>query len=191
MVQVDDRNRFIEHIYSITNPIKPHEAEVISSVLGHKFGQHAWRFRKNHFCEGCSREMSALDYFFSALRQHSVAFINRQVMGNPEEGVIDYIGNQFEVRIDQIKVEIAYHALDIMCLNCGTVNYGIDPELEQAGGGSGGGYVRYFYVHPGCGGSNTPKCMNVTQIVRIGEASYDKLIHQLGISDFARDTSPG
>jgi len=45
-VTIDPKSQFIEHIYSVTNPIKPHEAEAISAILGFKYGQHLWRVRK-------------------------------------------------------------------------------------------------------------------------------------------------
>lgn len=178
MLTEADKLRLVEYVYANTNPVRAHEAGIISSILGHKFGQHVWRVRKNHFCDGCRREMTVLDYFLTALQMHSVEFINRSIFGEFELEEESPVGLQLDVRAAESRIDIATHALDVLCAVCGTLNHGVEPDST----GGGPRYVRYLYGHPGCGGgSNTPRCERLVQVLRIGDQTYSAIAAKLGL----------
>ena len=78
-LSVTEKKHFLNEVYKETNPIKPHEAEIISSILKIHIGEHYWRFQKHLFCKACGKELNVLDYFLSGLKHHSVDFINKQI----------------------------------------------------------------------------------------------------------------
>ncbi len=44
-----EKNRFMKEVYKETNPTKPHEAEIISSILKIHTGEHFWRFQLSRY----------------------------------------------------------------------------------------------------------------------------------------------
>lgn len=172
-----NKAKFVEYIYSITNPVRAHEAAIISSILGFKMGQHLWRFRKNHFCGGCNRELTALDYFLSALRTHSVDFLRTEVLGDIRAEDADRVEFQFETSLSNTRIEIARHTLNTVCVVCGFENPGNDPNDPSSA--MSGRCDIYFYKHPGPGGGNPPTQQGVNQTIRVGAGSFDAIVKKL------------
>ncbi|EPV1127149.1 hypothetical protein ACV17F_005122 [Vibrio harveyi] len=139
--------------YSETNPIKPHEAAVISSILKIHTGEHFWRFQKHVFCGGCRKELNVLDYFLSSLKHHSPEFILGEICPDFKiDGTCDHEADAITVD----KVDIVKHESRITCMSCGYEN-----KSEV------GAYK--LYVHPGCKG----------YVIRMGENKYKELSKKL------------
>lgn len=144
------KKKYLNQVYKLTNPIKPHEAEIISSILRIHTGEHFWRFQKHVFCGGCRRELTVLDYFLTGLQHHDVEFILKQVCPDYEEhGTCDHEADAINVD----KIEVVDHAMPVMCTQCGFLNNG-DYKL---------------YVHPGCKG----------YMIRLPNAMHEGIIRNL------------
>jgi len=107
----------IKEMYAQTNPIKPHEAKIIGHILQTDEPQHEWRFKSHVFCEGCGRELTALDNFLSALEHHTPKFIHDYLYegANPHGDAI-FEESGFP------RIQVAKHPISITCIACGVVH---------------------------------------------------------------------
>jgi hypothetical protein len=125
---------FVVQMYANTNPTKPHEAKAIKNILQTKRDQNGWRFKNHIFCDGCRRELSALDHFLSGLDKHSPEFIRQyQETGAPGGGTVIYDGDRETPRI-----QVFAHGIDLTCINCGVMRS--EPDARTCG--------VYFYQRP-------------------------------------------
>lgn len=146
--------RGLDVLYNHTNPIKPHEAAIVSSILRIHTGEHFWRFEKQLYCPGCRRELTVLDYFLTALRHHSVDFIIKEICPDYEVGgTCDHEADAINVD----RIDLVEHPIAINCTACGGVF-----ERQQ--------YV--IYSHPGCKGN----------ILRMPATTFDRLCAQARIT---------
>lgn len=138
MVTKQQALAIIDQMYCETNPIKPHEAEIIGDILQNKERHHLWRFKRHVFCGGCRRELTVLDMFLSGLKFHSPQFISDYLYKgmNTGGGRIVYKDG------DALTIQVFKHGLPVSCIVCGVSH-------DEAGPISDCGI--YFYQRPGGG----------------------------------------
>jgi hypothetical protein len=147
------KKQFLNVVYGHTNPIRPHEAAIVSSILRIHTGEHFWRFQKHVYCPGCRRELTTLDYFLSGLKHHTVDFILKQICPDYEQhGTCDHEADAINVD----KIDIVPHGIQIDCIACGGVYESLLYDL---------------YVHPGCKG----------YVIRLSQAKYDAILKEAGL----------
>ena len=145
----NEEKDLLKHVYKHTNAIKPHEAEIISSLLKIHTGEHHWRFQRHIFCEGCHRELTVLDYFLSSLKHHSINFILKEVCPDFEkDGTCDHEADSISVD----RVDVVEHGMEISCVNCGVTRPGYE-----------------LYLHPGCKG----------YVIRMPERKYNEIKEEM------------
>ena len=148
------KNNSLMSYIGTPNPIRPHEAAIVSSILRIHTGEHFWRFQKHVYCPGCRRELTTLDYFLSGLKHHTVDFILKQICPDYEQhGTCDHEADAINVD----KIDIVPHGIQIDCIACGGV-------YESA--------LYELYAHPGCKG----------YVIRLSQAKYDAILKEAGLA---------
>jgi hypothetical protein len=97
-----ETDRAVRRYIQNGNPIRPHEAAIVSSILRIHTGEHFWRFQKHVYYPGCRRELTTLDYFLSGLKHHTVDFILKQICPDYEQhGTCDHEADAISVSVEK------------------------------------------------------------------------------------------
>jgi hypothetical protein len=147
-------SEFVRIMYEITNPIKPHEAKTIKSILQTKNHQNGWRFKNHNFCRGCGRELTVLDMFLSGLEHHSAKYIHDYLYeGAPGGGEIIYEDGENPT------IQVFKHGLRVTCVSCGVISGDADSSKCDL----------YFYKRP-----RRPVC-----VISMSVYWYNKIMTEL------------